>query len=261
MIDILVHHAELSVQGGRQVYVMTVETVRDDQPEGRLNDVGVHLMETETFESRAAEYGVDLDADDAWDQLFDLVLGGSQVNEDVNDQLADPDHLWNAPTIAHARKERLRRIHKVRGGGALRGVPGKSRNRVISNTAIGLENSEEEDPLEFIRRTAPMSPEHIKIKQEFTRRRRNLIRARRAGRHPLRLTDMSEVDDQVRRDMRLRTPRESAEELAQRLLGDVPEHWADGGAQDQRRAAVYRDENDIPRDRLPPREGAPSKYL
>jgi hypothetical protein len=244
-MDVVIHHVELSLVGGDQpVYVVTIEDPNfvDNTGSGAAGAF-VQVMPTEVFETRAAEYDIDPAAEGAWEMLFDLVFGDQHVGQGAAEQLNDPDWLLNAPTSKHARAAQLKKIRKVLGKGKTRGVPGTSVHRAVLNDATGVMNSETEDPLEFIKRTAPMSPDHIRVKQEFTRRRRNLRRVRRAGRNPTELTDVDaqDVDAQVVKDMQRLPVRESAEALAQRLLGDVP-------VEDRE-------------DRVPPREGTASKYL
>ena len=237
-MNIDIHHVELSMRGSEPVYVVTIE---DPEFEGEPGmGSSVHVMPTDVFETRAAEYDIDVTKTGGWEQVLDLVFGEQLPGESVGGQLADPQFLLNAPTIAEAREAKLGKIRGVLGEGKLRGMPGTSKHRAILNDANAVTNSGEEDPLEFIKRTAPMSRDHIKVKQEFTRRRRNLIRAKRAGRHPIELGDLAEVDAQVKRDMAIPT-RESAEDLAVRLLGEYPDESRESG--------------------LPPREGSPSKQL
>lgn len=245
-MKITVEHVELSLQDDRHMYVMTVHSIVDGVEERRI-----HFMEHDIFESRAAEYDIDPEAPGGWDDLFDMVITGSYIHGSADQQLVDPNFLLNAPTVAHARKTELAKIRKARGNGTLRGATGHAETRGLSMTARGIDNSGDEDPLEFVKRTAPMSREHIRVKQEYTRRRRNVIRTRNAGRHPLELSDVSDADAQVRRDMALNRvpPRETPHQLAARLLGDPVE------------APVDSDTGETIQSHLPPREGPPSKDL
>jgi hypothetical protein len=218
-MDITVHHVELSILAGRQVYVSTVEMPR---PEGaELPNIIVRITPADTFESLAAEYQIDPDSPGGWDDLLELLFYGRTLGASAEDELADPDGLFNAPTVEHARKAKLAKIRKHRGKGRLRGAPGRSEHRGILGNALGLEHSAEEDPLEFIKRTAPMSREHIKIKAAYTHHQRNQVRARRAGANNARqmLTEEQQADG--RRDMKL-WRRESPEELRERLFGPEP---------------------------------------
>ena len=243
-MDVIIHHVELSLfMGSQPAYVITIEDPRFvDETGGGAVGVMVSLMPTEIFESRAAEYDIDVTKPGGWDDLIDLVFASSHgAEQSLYAELADPDFLFNAPTVAHARKAKLRAIRKARGTGKVRGLTGEAVHRGVLDNATGVGNSGAEDPIEFIKRTAPMSPEHIKVKQEYTRRRRNLIRVRREGRTATELVEMVDgVDDQVKRDMKMRT-RETPEEMARRLLGDLPEEYREA--------------------KLPPRSGTPSKYL
>ena len=250
--EILVHHAELSLRGDEPFYVISIEDER------REDFVGLrgHIMPADTFESRAAEYELDPESPTFWDDVFQITLFNKTNHDTIEDHLADPDHLFNAPTVAHARAAALGRARKYLGKRRLRGLPGHSEHRLMMARATSLMTSEDEDPLEFIKRTAPMSPEHMYVKREFVRRQRDRVRMRR---------EKLDADNERVRDMRLRPRREGPEQLAQRLLGHVPEYWTDDGLSDEQREARFdftaRDVNDIPRNRLPPREGAPSKYL
>lgn len=234
-MDITVLHAELSKLGGQQVYVLTCQITHDD---GEVEHQW-RLMPHDVFEWRAAEYGINATTDTGWRDLLAMVLFELHLTEAATpeEQLDDPDHLYNAATVAAARKARMDRIRKRRGKGKLTGQTGISEQKILINEAVGLLNSGAEDPLEFIRRTAPMSTEHMQIKAECTRRIRGRIRARRAGRDPMRLADLDAVTDQARADTLLSRPdlpaREAADVLASRLLGgsefrhetefDVPE--------------------------------------
>lgn len=218
-MNILVHHVELSTIVGQPVYVATVE-VQGDHELG-ADGLEVRLIPHDVFEGRAGEYGIDPGSKTGWRDLLDLVFYGDRLG---GDQLADPDHLLNAPTIAHARKARLGRIKTMRGRGKLTGATGVSEHRGLLQNALGVANSGVEDPLEFIKRTAPMSRPHLRVRAEFTRRRRNHIRAARAGRNTRDLLpdDVTAADVQARTDMTLadlHEGRESAAELAVRLLG------------------------------------------
>lgn len=221
-MNITVHHVELSKLADQALYVATLEVEGDHElgPDG----LEVQLIPHDAFESRAGEYAIDTSSKTGWRDLLDLVFYGDRLPETDLQQLADPDHLLNAPTVAHARKTRLARIRAMRGKGALTGATGESEDRALLADATGVASSGAEDPLEFIRRTAPMSREHMRVRAEFTRRRRNHIRATRAGRNPRDLVpdDVAAADNQARADMTvadLHEGRESAAELAARLLG------------------------------------------
>jgi len=248
-MDIVIHHVELSLVGKDQknpVYVATVEEPGfvDDSGEGLLGCV-LHIVPADTFETRAAEYDIDVNKPGGWDQVFELVFGDTSGGLSPEEQLNDPDFLLNSPTVAQAREAQLGKIRKARGEGKVRGLTGQSEQKGILNEARAINNSAEEDPLEFIKRTAPMSKEHMAVKREFTRRRRNLVRARRAGRHPFEAADLDAVDGQVKRDMKLMPDRETPEQLAQTLLGSIPDTSGD----------VAEGTG------MPPRVGEPSKYL
>jgi hypothetical protein len=257
--DIVIHHVELSVGPGDQpIYVVSVEEPRFEGGPGEIG-LRVEVMPTDIFETRAAEYAIDMPTSDGWDQVLDLVFGGSTAPNSMD----DPGHLYNAATIADARKARLEAVRAGAKGRRVQGVPGLTETKGLLGDARGVQDSGAEDPVEFIKRTAPMSAEHIKVKQEFTRRRRNLIRARKAGRRLTELGDLAEIDEQVRSDMNLPPPRETAGELARRLLGELPPEWTgyNQSEEEARRSAAYRDENDILRNRMPPRLSSPSKSL
>jgi len=227
-------------------YVVTIEDPRYviDAEKG-IFGVRASIMPADIFESRAAEYGIDVNAEGGWDEVFEMVFGDIEhADKSVAAELADPDHLYNAPTVEHARKVRVTRLRKKRGAGKLRGTTGIAETKVLADDALGLAHSGTEDPLEFIKRTAPMSREHIRVKQEFVRRHRNVVRARRQGLNPRDLTDPTKATtqaEQVTRREALAQQRETADELARRLLG--------GGL------------DDIAEISLPPREGVPSKDL
>lgn len=251
--EVVIQHIELSLAPGDQpIYVASVI---DPHYEGEEVGIRVEIMPADVFESRAAEYGIDVTKPGGWDDVLDIVFVG--VPSASIDPTMDPDQLYAAPTIEHARKARLKAIRGDSKGCRVSGVSGHSENKAILGEALGIDSSGAEDPVEFIKRTAPMSKEHIKVKQEFVRRQRNQVRVRRAGRRSHEMVDMEQVTDQVRRDMKLMPERESSDDLAARLLGQP-------GPDNSRRTFAMndtRDENDTPRNRLPPREGAPSKYL
>lgn len=237
-MNILVHHMELSVARGseeRRVYVATIQqgTVTNDDGDD-LPDLAAGVIPFEAFEARAAEYDIDTNSETGWDDLFHLFFAPDPqpLEEEVN----DPNFLFNAPTIAHARDAKLGRI-RTHLGGQLRGVTGISEHRLLRNDATRITNSGADDPLEFIKQTAPMSAEHIQVRREFTRRRRNIFRTRRSGRHPILMTDLDEVSRRAVLDMSLNR-RESAEDLAKRLLGGP-----------------------LVEVKVPAREGPPSKHL
>lgn len=258
MTDLVVHHVDLSILGDQAFFMATVEHERI----GDAVYVRGSMIPVDCFESRAAEYNIDPQSPTGWHDLLQLVIVGDRAKGPIEDQLNHPDHLFNAPTVDHARRAILGRIRTHLGGRKLRGEPGVSNRRMIANQATAIGDSGAEDPLEFIKRMAPMSAEHIAVKAEFTRRRRAHIRALRERRNPMRLQDFDAADDQaqqsMRRDMRLMPPRESVDELAARLLGQPAPDL------DHRRAAAagqHRDPNDEIRNRLPPREGPPSSQL
>jgi len=198
------------------------------------------LLPVDVFESRAAEYDIDPDSPTGWDDLFHMVLGPPGDDRPVEEMAEDPNHLYNAPSIERAREAKLGRIRQAMGARKLRGLPGASPHRLKLGGAVALGDSGAEDPLEFIKRTAPMSRAHIAVKQEYVRRNRTLIRARRAGRNPEAMVDPNAPEEKAVRDMKLHR-RETPEQLAQRLLG----------------APLDRERETA----MPPRLGTPSKYL
>jgi hypothetical protein len=213
-MDITIHHVELSVLDQVPVYVATTEFVHDD---GSVDLMPV-IMPTTTFESMAAEYDVSPNTAKGWADLLALVFGDIHHRQTVEDQIADPDALWNAPSVAHARKAKLAAVKARLGKGKLTGRPGASTERATLNEAAPVENSDTEDPIEFIKRTAPMSASHIKVKREHTRRVRNHVRARRRGGNPVQLVDVEAATEQATTDMQI-PERETADQLATRLLG------------------------------------------
>ena len=240
--DLLIHHVELSYLKDEPHYVISSqEGVLTDDP--TIPAMHGHLVPATVFESRAAQYGIDPDSPGGWDELLLLVLGPQgEDGVSVAEELDDPEHLYNAPTVEHARKAKLRKIRKAMGTRKLRGVPGVSENRLLIDEATQIEHSDAEDPLEFIKRTAPMSPEHIAVKAEHTRRLRITAKARRLGLDPNRGYSEAELEQHAKRQAMRTTPtRESADQLAIRLLG----------------APL----GDAQADRVPPRLGTPSKYL
>lgn len=211
-MDVTVHHVELSTDGDRTMYVATCEYAHDDG----TTDLGPVIVPIDAFETRAAEYDIDPATKSGWTDLLHLVFYDVFDDETPEQQLADPQHLWNAPSVSAARKAKLAKLKARRGKGKLTGRPGKSAERVLLQQATAITNSGSEDPLEFIKRTAPMSESHIRVKREHTRRTRNHIRARRAGRSPVELTDVNAATEQAAVDTPALT-RESAEQLAERL--------------------------------------------
>lgn len=242
MDDILVHHVELSYIGNEPHYVAVIgDGVMEDDPS--VPAFRGQLLPADVFESRAAQYGIDPDSEGGWDDILHLVLAPQgEENRSIEEELNDPDHLYNAPTIEHARKAKLRKIRKAMGTRRLRGVVGVSEHRITINEARQITHSDAEDPLEFIKRTAPMSREHIVVKQEHIRRIRINFKARRLGLDPNRAYSEEELEQHAkRRAMKKEPTRESAEKLAVRLLGAPLD--------------------DVRSDRLPPRPGTPSKFL
>ena len=216
-MDITVHNAELSVIGQTEVFVLTLELTQKD---GSTDHIG-WVLPSEVFESRAAEYGLDPVND--WDQLLALVLYENHLGQDPEALLADPDHLFNAPTVAHARKAQLAKIKKWRGTGKIRGLTGPPANRGTLENATALASSGDDiDPLQFIKDNAPISAERIAVRTEYTRRRRNLMRARRAGRNTVDLVDLDAASNQAAADThRAARPARrhlTGEQLAARLL-------------------------------------------
>jgi len=252
--DLLVHHVELSLLRNEPFYIMMVQdgellgTPEHPAPEGAIACRAV-LAPATVFESRAAEYGIDPDSPGGWDDLLHLVIAPKgEEDRDVAAELADPDHLFNAPTIEHARKAKMARIRKAMGTRKLRGVPGVSEHRLLAQDATRIAESDAEDPLEFIKRTAPMSPEHIAVKQEFVRRHRHKVKARRLGLDPDRAYSEKELEQHAKRraakaakKVDQQPQRETPDQLATRLLGAPLD--------------------DVQADRLPPRSGTPSKDL
>lgn len=239
--DLVVHHVELSTVSSDMFYVATlgVGSMLDDPTIPALK---AEIMPTDVFESRAAEYGIDPESDGGWDDIFHLVFAPPGEAGAIEAQLNDPDHLFNAPTIEHARKAKMRKIRKVMGVRKLRGELGVSDHRILVGEATRMLTSEAEDPLEFIKRTAPMSAEHIAVKAENIRRIRHQFKTRRLGLDPNRAYSPAELEAHAKkRAMKKNPTRESADQLAVRLLGAPL-----GEARS---------------DRLPPRFGAPSKYL
>jgi hypothetical protein len=239
--DLLVHHVELSYLKDEPYYVITLgDGVMDDDPTAPA--LRVELGPTDMFESRAAEYGIDPDSEDGWDDILRLVLAPQGNLGSIEEQLVHPDHLFNAPTIEHARKVKLGQIRKAMGTRRLRGVTGVSEHRLLIGEATQITHSDAEDPIEFIKRTAPMSAAHIAVKTENIRRIRHSFKARRLGLDPDRAYSPEELEQHAKRRAMKKAPtRESAEKLAARLLG-TPESGPGN-------------------DRLPPRFGTPSKYL
>jgi hypothetical protein len=221
-MDITVHNVELSVLGKHQVFVMSLEITNGDGPDQHL----ACIAPTDVFETRAAEYDIDMSTDKGWDDVLHVVFYERYLDDDPDEQLADPDNLFNAPTVAEARKALLNRVKTRRGAGKLRGSVGEpiTHRSILNNATMLTRTSDTDDPIQFIKNTAPMSNDHIMVKKEFTRRRRNGIRARRRGRNTREMID--ESTEQARRDMKMdrNFGRESAEELADQLLGpDNPE--------------------------------------
>lgn len=242
--DLLIHHVEVSEYQGGQLHVITMGDgfMHDDPTSPALRAV---IGPTDVFESRAAEYGIDPESEGGWDEILHIVLAPQGDVGSVEQYMADPDHLFNAPTIEHARRAHMRRIRKAMGTRKLRGVIGDSEHKITVDEATRLTTSATEDPIEFLKRTAPMSGEHIAVKAENIRRIRHSYKMRRLGLNPNRAYTPAELDAHAKtRAMKLsQAPvRESADTLAVRLLG----------------APL-----DSPRspDRLPPRLGTPSKYL
>lgn len=241
--DVLVYHVELSYIRDEPHYLAVVGDgeLHGDIPEGAVALRAV-IMPAEVFESRAAEYNIDPEAEGGWEALFHMTLAPQgEGDRDVAAELEDPDHIYNAPTIAHAREAKLRRIKGALGKRKLRGVPGVSEHRLLAAEGVRIEESAAEDPLEFIKRTAPMSPEHIAVKAEFVRRTRVQFKARRLGLDPDRAYTPQELERHEKtRAMKKEPTRETAREMAIRMLGAPLEPTGD---------------------RLPPRLGQPSKFL
>lgn len=232
--DLVVHHVDMLQLRDKQLYVASVEHEKFDDFIG----LTARIIPTGAFETHAAIYDIDTDTEDGWDDLLHLMFGPQDEPGPIEEELANPDHWLNAPTIEHARKAKVRKVRAAMGQRRLLGMPGHSEHRLAIREAKNVVSSDAEDPLEFIKRTAPMSPEHIAVKQEFVRRKRHLARARRAG---LGVNDLvgpgqprRGLDDQAQ-------ARESPEQLARRWLG--------------------RPLDEVSETRLPPRLGPPSKRL
>ena len=239
MDDLLIHHVELSYLNDEPHYVAVIgDGVLDDGAPAFRGK----LMPADIFESRAAQYGIDPNEPGGWDELLHLVFAPHGEDRSVQEELDDPDYIYNAPTIEHARQARLRKMRKAMGGRKLRGVVGASEHRMLLSEATRIEHSDIEDPLEFIKRTAPMSAEHIRVKAEQIRRTRINVKARRLGLDPNRAYTPEELEQHAKRRAVKKEPqRESADQLAIKLLGAPMD--------------------DTRGDRLPPRLGTPSKYL
>lgn len=241
--DLLIYHVELSDFSNGPHYVVVAGDGEIEDAPGEAIALRGKMMPSDVFESVAAQYDIDPEAPGGWDELLLLVLGpAGEEDRSVEQELDDPNHIYNAPSVAHAREARLGRARKALGTRKLRGVPGVSEHKLLANEAVRIAESSAEDPLEFIKRTAPMSPEHIAVKREHMRRARIQIRARRLGLDPSRGYTPQELERHEKiRAMKKEPVRETADQLAIKLLGAPLDHTDD--------------------DRLPPRNGQPSKYL
>lgn len=222
-MDVVIHNVELSAFSGAQVFVLTLEYLNPDGSAYYTDPVtgdpvfATSVIPTEAFESRAAEYGIDPDTE--WEELLELMFYARFLPE--GDDPTDPDGLWLAPTVSHARQHRRKRIRAVRGRGQVRGVVGEPPGRAIITEALMLTRTEDADhPLEFLREHTPFSAEHIRVKATYVHQRRSEIRAELDGRSSVaELTRLSDDSgDRARRRPRI-GQREPAEVLARRLLG------------------------------------------
>lgn len=141
-------------QSGEQHWFLATEVDRGDGVVERI----AHIMPVDTFEWRAAEYGID-PAD--FDTLLDIV-----IHEPYLPPLSpsDPPLLMAAPTVKSAREEHLARIADLRGKDRVVGRKGLSPFAAGAD-AVVISDSGTEDPIAVLKRDSPMSATHITAKR------------------------------------------------------------------------------------------------
>lgn len=197
MIDITVTDAQLvNDPSGRAVWALATEVTRDGQTQRRL-----HIIPEDTFEWRAAEYGIDDP-----DELLEVVLYEPYL--DREDPLEHPDSVVNAPSRQRARDHHLARVRAARGAGKLRDRnPRAGETRPAGAAArVFVDNRDvSETPLEMLRREIVIDPERVAVMREHVEHTRSQVAARRQARQA------------AARTMAVGRRRESAEQLRARL--------------------------------------------
>jgi hypothetical protein len=161
-MDIFIHDAELVNWYGTPTWVTINEFHAAD---GTVKSL-THMFPHDMFETIAAEYDIDT-AD--WDTLLAVHFYRAELDHETEDEALT---IFNAPTIAAARRHHLERIAEVRGDGLLRGVAGPPKFPVrVRGGSAPLDVAQvyvsagTDDPLDVLRRESPISQPHIKAKR------------------------------------------------------------------------------------------------
>lgn len=171
MTDVLVHHAQLLAHRDRSMWVLDVEAQHDDGTVARR----AYVLPEDTFEWRAAEYGLDPVKD--LDEIHEIVLYEWMLDHDGS----HPHSLHEAPTIDHARARLRERVRHLKGAqGQVRGVVGTPPpSGHIPGAALIMAATDTDDPLEVVKRHSRIDPALMEIKQAKVARDRAERRTRR----------------------------------------------------------------------------------
>lgn len=162
-MDIFIHDAEL-VNWFGEPWWFTSNEFHDSN--GNIRNLS-HMFPHDMFETIVAEY--DVDPTD-WDTLLAVHFYRSELDHDTEDEALT---IYNAPTVAAARRHHLDRIAEVRGDGILTGVAGPPKfpvRKVGGTSPLDVVpvyvSAGVEDPLVVLRRESPISTPHIKAKRQ-----------------------------------------------------------------------------------------------
>lgn len=206
-MDVVVHDAELVNWYGVPMWFATTEYPVEQGEPKRLT----YMFQHDMFETIVAEYEVD---PQDWDTLFTIHFYRPELTHETEDETLT---IYNAPTIRHAREHHLERIHEVRAGGAVIGVPGEPQFPVRAaalNAVPLLATAGSADPLDTLRDESVISHPHIQAKREFRD-------GHRAQRHT-RLAELTERRKLTAPTVTAVPQRESPDALISRLRGPRP---------------------------------------
>ena len=187
-MNITVHHAERVAVNGVERLMLATEITHDD---GTVDKIA-HALPVDILETRAAEYGIDPTDTDT---LLEIVLYENYLPPQEPD---DPTTLYNAETVQEARDALITRVRTLRGAGKIEGRLGQSELKAAGPRAKVVRDSGEEDPLEFVKREAPISIPHMQVRREFVRRLRAVNRERRQRAQAQQSPDGRETPEQLR---------------------------------------------------------------
>lgn len=206
-MDVVVHDAELVNWYSIPMWFATTEYQPDEGETKRLT----YMFQHDMFETIVAEY--DVDPQD-WDTLFLIHFFRPELAHETEDEALT---IYNAPTIQHAREHHLERIHEVRNGGSVIGVPGEPQFPVRAaamNSVPLLVSAGSDDPLDTLRIESVISHPHIQAKREFRD-------GHRAERH-VRLAELAKSRRLMDPSMTAVPERETPEEYLTRMRGPRP---------------------------------------